>query len=159
MAHADDHDLAQPPGKRRLPPYRVGVIEPAFGERGRVEQHAVDIDQFPAPAGAEFFDHVGKFGMVLLLDQGDASHGLPFVWAGFDRAIVLATPYKDVDARHKRSLPGRPEAEPGGASRSLVGRSLHLEAGRLHDRRPARKLLADELPRRIGARVEDRLEP
>src|SRR5262249_894562 len=33
-----------------------------------------------------------------------------------------------------------------------------LEAGRLHDRRPARKLLADELPRRVGVRVEDRLE-
>jgi hypothetical protein len=37
MAHADDHDLAQPAGKRRLPPHRVGVVEPALGERRRVE--------------------------------------------------------------------------------------------------------------------------
>ena len=34
MAHADDHDLAQSAGKRRLPSHRIGVIEPAFGERG-----------------------------------------------------------------------------------------------------------------------------
>src|SRR5258708_36802015 len=44
-------------------------------------------------------------------------------------------------------------------TRAMGYLSLHLEAGRLHDRRPARKLLADELPRRIGPRVEDRLEP
>src|SRR2546430_16856430 len=44
-------------------------------------------------------------------------------------------------------------------TRAMDYLSLHLEAGRLHDRRPARKLLADELPRRIGARVEDRLGP
>jgi hypothetical protein len=74
MAHADDHDLAQTPGKRRLPAHRVGVIEPALGERGSVEQHAIDIDQLPAPAGAEFFDHIRKFGVVLLSDQGNASH-------------------------------------------------------------------------------------
>src|SRR5258708_8388500 len=44
-------------------------------------------------------------------------------------------------------------------TRAMGYLSLHLEAGRLHDRRPARKLLADELPRRIGAPGEDRLEP
>src|SRR6266478_6591228 len=43
-------------------------------------------------------------------------------------------------------------------TRAMGYLSLHLEAGRLHDRRPARKLLADELPRRVGVRVEDRLE-
>src|SRR5215468_7373647 len=36
--------------------------------------------------------------------------------------------------------------------------SLHLETGGLHDRRPARELLGDELPRRVRAGVEDRLE-
>src|ERR1700746_1494584 len=44
-------------------------------------------------------------------------------------------------------------------TRAMDYLSLHFEAGRLHDRRPARKLLADELPRRTGARVEDRLAP
>src|SRR6516165_6321565 len=74
MAHADDHDLAQPPRKRRLPSHRIGVIEPALGERRSVEQHTIEVDQLPAPAGAEFFDHIRKFRMVLLLDQGNASH-------------------------------------------------------------------------------------
>src|SRR5262249_25559713 len=77
MAHADDHDLAQPAGKRRLPSHRIGVIEPALRERGSVEQHAIDVDQLPAPAGTEFFDHIRKFGMVLLLDQGNAGRGDP----------------------------------------------------------------------------------
>src|SRR5215510_14934777 len=36
--------------------------------------------------------------------------------------------------------------------------SLHLESGGLHDRRPARQLLGDELPRRVRAGAEDRLE-
>src|SRR4029450_13672343 len=43
-------------------------------------------------------------------------------------------------------------------TRAMDYLSLHFEAGRLHDRRPARKLLADELPRRVGSRIEDRLE-
>src|SRR5262245_8901515 len=43
-------------------------------------------------------------------------------------------------------------------TRAMDYLSLHFEAGRLHDWRPARKLLADELPRRVGSRVEDRLE-
>src|SRR5262249_59620263 len=43
-------------------------------------------------------------------------------------------------------------------TRAMDYLSLHFEAGRLHDRRPARKLLADELPRRVRSRVEDRLE-
>src|SRR5215813_699084 len=77
VALADDHYLAQPAGKRRLPSHRVGVIESALGERGSVEQHAIDVDQLPAPAGVEFFDHIRKFGMVLLLDQGNAGHGDP----------------------------------------------------------------------------------
>src|SRR6516165_4280965 len=74
MAHADDHDLAQPPRNRRLPSHRIGVIEPALGKRRSVEQHAIDVDQLPASAGAEFFDHIRKFRMVLLLDQGHSSH-------------------------------------------------------------------------------------
>src|SRR5262245_8316969 len=36
--------------------------------------------------------------------------------------------------------------------------SLHLEAGSLHDRCPARHFRGDELPRRIRTGVEDRLE-
>src|SRR5262249_21010798 len=36
--------------------------------------------------------------------------------------------------------------------------SLHLETGRLHDRCPARELLANELPRRVRPRIKDRLE-
>src|ERR1700750_940655 len=36
--------------------------------------------------------------------------------------------------------------------------SLHLETGGLHDRRPARELLGNELSRRVRAGVEDRLE-
>src|SRR5262245_36566362 len=43
-------------------------------------------------------------------------------------------------------------------SRTTAGMSLHLEAGRLHNWRPASKLLANELACRLGARVEDRLE-
>src|SRR5262249_60888741 len=71
MAHADDHDLAQPAGKRRLPSHRIGVIEPALRERGSVEQHAIDVDQLPAPAGTEFFDHIRKFRDGLALGSGE----------------------------------------------------------------------------------------
>src|SRR5262249_15907242 len=74
VTHADDHDLAQSPGKRRLPSYRVGVIEPALRERRRIEQHAIDIDQLTPPPGAESFDHVREFGTLLLLDERYASH-------------------------------------------------------------------------------------
>src|SRR5258707_1420457 len=90
VAHADDHDLAQTAGKRGLPSHRVGVIEPALGERRRVEQHAIDVDQLAAPPGSESFDHVGEFGMVLLWDQRYASHRPPtcssvlWPWAGHD---------------------------------------------------------------------------
>jgi hypothetical protein len=74
MTHADDHDLAQPAGKGRLPSRGIGVIEPALGERWAVEQHAINVDQSAAPAGAKFFDEPSEFGMLLLLDQGHSSH-------------------------------------------------------------------------------------
>src|SRR5262245_30068317 len=74
MTHADDHDLAQSAGKRRLPSHGIGVIEPALGERRAVEQHAINIDQSAASAGAKFFDEPSEFGMLLLLDQGHSSH-------------------------------------------------------------------------------------
>src|SRR5258708_26209370 len=75
MAHADDDDLAQAPVERGLPTPRVGGVEPALGQRRAVEQHAIDVDQPAAAAGAELLDELGEFGMVLLVDQGNASHG------------------------------------------------------------------------------------
>src|SRR5215470_14599624 len=77
MTHANDHDLAQPAGKRRLPSHRIGVIEPARGERRRVKQHAINIDQLPAPPGAKLFDHLPELGMLLFLDEGHARHDVP----------------------------------------------------------------------------------
>jgi hypothetical protein len=74
VAHADDHDLAQPTVERGLPAHRVRVVEPALGERGRVEQHAVNVDQSAAAPGAKSLDRLRQFGMLLLLDQGHASH-------------------------------------------------------------------------------------
>src|SRR5262249_13868804 len=62
VAHADDDDLTQPAGKSRLPSYGVGMIEPALGERRRVEQHAVDVDQLAAPPGTKSCDHLRQFG-------------------------------------------------------------------------------------------------
>src|SRR6478735_6044362 len=78
MAHADDHDLAQPPVEARFPSYGIGVVEPAFRERRRIEQHAIHVDQLPAPSGAVLLDDLGQFGVVLLLNQGNAGHALPF---------------------------------------------------------------------------------
>jgi hypothetical protein len=74
VAHPDDHDLAQPAGKRRLPAHGIGMVEPALREGRRVEQHAINVDQSAASAGAKFFNEPGEFGMLLLLDQGHASH-------------------------------------------------------------------------------------
>src|SRR5262245_14880729 len=67
------------------------------------------------------------------------------------------------------SLPRRPEryfsitsANSGRSCSWIRGTraitSLHFETGGLHDRRPARELLGDELPRRVRAGVEDRFE-
>ena len=82
---------------------------------GAVEQHAIDVDQLAAPAGGIFLHDLGEFGMVLLLDEGNASHGLPCYRdaCGHGRAaarhvvrpghprLSIARGYKDVDARHK----------------------------------------------------------
>ena len=129
MTHADDHDLAQPAGKGRLPPHRIGVIEPARGERRRVKQHAINIDQLPAPPGAKFFDHLRELGMLLFLDEGHARHDVP---------LPSAT---------REWLPA--------ARRSL----LHLEPRCLYYRGPTRELFGDELACRLGSRIGDRFEP
>ena len=68
--------LAQPTGERRLPAHRIRMIEPALGERRAVEQQAIDIDQIAAAAGTEFGDEIGNLGMPILVDQGNAGHGV-----------------------------------------------------------------------------------
>src|SRR3954465_13266895 len=90
MAHADDHDLAQPPVEALFPSHRFGVVEPAFRERRRIEQHAIHVDQLPAPSGAVLLDDLGQFGVVLLLNQRNAGHALlfPFVMPGLPRSCM-----------------------------------------------------------------------
>jgi hypothetical protein len=67
------------------------VIEPALGERRRVEQHAINVDQLPASPGAKLFDHLREFGMLLLLDEGHARHGIPFA-SGCSGVLALHRP-------------------------------------------------------------------
>src|SRR5436309_1901310 len=128
---ADAHDFAQSSGKHGLPSHCVGVVEPALRERRRVEQQAIDVDQLAASSRAKLFDHVRELGMVLLLDEGYASHGSP--------------------------ISSRAKASEFGAT-TTVGMSFHLEAGCLDDRQPACQLIADDLMCRVRSRVEDRLE-
>src|SRR5512144_697234 len=109
MAHANDHDLPQPPVEAGLPSHRIGVVEPALRERGRIQQHAIDVDQLAAPPSAVFFDDLGEFGMVLLLNQRDACHALPFLrwsWPGPSRPSMfffIRDKYQGLD----RSAQGR----------------------------------------------------
>src|SRR5262249_7713392 len=116
MAHADDHDLAQSPGKRRLPAHCIGVIEPALGE--------------PGSGGS-----LSRMRWMLISFPGRPARNFSITSAnsGWSCSWIRGT-------------------------RAMNYLSLHFKTGRLHDRRPARKLLADELPRRVRSRVEDRLE-
>jgi hypothetical protein len=50
------------------------MIEPAFGEGRSVEQHAVDVDQPTAPAGAESLNEIGELRMLVFPDEAYARH-------------------------------------------------------------------------------------
>src|SRR4249920_3135005 len=114
MAHADDHDLAQPAVEARFPSHRVGVVEPALRQRWRVEQHAIDVDQLAAPSGAIFLDDLGEFWMVLLLNQGNAGHELPFPlasWPGLSRPDRCCCPSPLTSSpRSSHAVPASPQA-------------------------------------------------
>ena len=76
MGDADDDDLAQPPVEPGLVPRRADELEPDRGQRRRMQQKLIDIDQRPAPSGADFADQLGELGVVVFFDVGDAGHGV-----------------------------------------------------------------------------------
>ncbi len=76
-----------------------------------ITMHAVDVDHAPAPAGAEFVNQLGKFGMLLLLDQRYARHALSPVHFGRFKVALLSIL---VDRFRKTCHSGAPQSgEPG----------------------------------------------
>src|ERR1700733_2539968 len=74
MRDPHDDDLAEATIELRLEASRADKIEPDRGQRRRVEQQPIDIDQRAAATGADLGDEVSKLGVILFLKIGDAGH-------------------------------------------------------------------------------------